>query len=64
MVGDAGQNVGALARALGGGGYLFLLFQAKKREESRLDDVSWWRWDGRSDVEGKASREEETLVGF
>jgi hypothetical protein len=61
---DAGQNVGALARAFGGGGYFILMFQVGKCEEGRLEYVSRWRWGGQRDVKGEASREEEALVGF
>ena len=63
-MGDAGQSVGALARAFGGGGYFILLLHAKEREEGRMEDACRWRWDGRGDVKSNASRKEEALVGF
>jgi hypothetical protein len=56
--GDANQNVGALARAFGGGGHFFRLLKAEEREEGRLEDVSRGCRDRGGDLECNTSRKE------
>ena len=59
--GDAYRNARSLARALGGGGYLFLLFKGAQREEGHLLDVSRLCGDGGCDLEGETPVEKEFL---